>query len=189
MIIEEIYKNNEITKYNSLNEKEEEKIIRLSNIAFTQLLSYTNNMMEFKINKSLIIIIIDEFVKQYKINENYSESIYGLVCEKNEIESLREKGKILVEEIEKNNNEKKENIILNNNNDDNDRKNADINNNNQNNINNNNVKDINNNEKENNNKINEENNINNPDENNKQIDNINNNNFEEKKDNNNNEEK
>ena len=200
MIIEEIYKNNEITKYNSLNENEEEKIVRLSNIAFSQLLSYTNNMMEFKINKSLIIVIIDEFVKQYKINENYSDSIYGLVCEKNEIESLREKGKILVEEIEKNNkennkennNEKKENIILNNN-DDNDKKSVDINNNNQNNINNNNnVKDINNNEKENNNnnnnKINEENNINNPDENNKQIDNININNFEEKKDNNNNEE-
>ena len=80
-----------------MNEKKEEKIIRYSNIAFSQLLSYTNNMMEFKINKSLIIFIIDDFVKQYQINEKLSEPIYGLVCEKEEIVILSEKVKILVQ--------------------------------------------------------------------------------------------
>ena len=169
MIIQEIYKNEEIVKFSSMNEKKEEKIIRYSNIAFSQLLSYTNNMMEFKINKSLIIFIIDDFVKQYQINEKLSEPIYGLVCEKEEIEILREKGKILVQEMEKNNENNNNKINENENgqkekkslNDNDDKKKEDIKNNNEKNINNIIVNYINNNENENNNKINEENNINN----------------------------
>ena len=67
--------------------------MRLSEILFSQLLPYVNNMKEFKLDLSIILEITDKFCEKYKVlNEIHSESIYGLISDKKEeIKQLREK--------------------------------------------------------------------------------------------------
>ena len=69
--------------------------LRLSEILFSQLVAYVNNMTDLNIDKSIIIQITDGFCEKYKfINEAHLESIYGLISEnKEEIRKLREKYK------------------------------------------------------------------------------------------------
>ena len=76
MIQIEINKNEEINKRNNVNETPEEKKNRLSNIGFSQVLSYTNTMIEFKINKEDINKVVDFFVKKYEIEQSMAEAIY-----------------------------------------------------------------------------------------------------------------
>ena len=89
----------EAKKYMKLNPKEpsvfdkdkKECIERLSNICFSQLLPYANNMKEFFVDDRLIVKIIDEFVEKYQIQKELADSIYmGVISEKmEEIEKLR----------------------------------------------------------------------------------------------------
>ena len=69
--------------------------MRLSEILFSQLLPYVNNMKEFKLDNAIILQITDKFCERYKaLNEIHSESIYGLISDnKEEINKLREKYK------------------------------------------------------------------------------------------------
>lgn len=76
MIQIEVNKNEEINKKNNVNETPEEKKNRLSNIGFSQVLSYTNSMIEFKINKEDINKVVDIFVKRYEIDPSMAEAIY-----------------------------------------------------------------------------------------------------------------
>ena len=89
----------EAKKYMKLNPKEpsvfdknkKECIERLSNICFSQLLPYANNMKEFYVDDRLIVKIIDEFVEKYQIQKELADSIYmGVISEKmEEVEKLR----------------------------------------------------------------------------------------------------
>ncbi len=72
----EIEKNNNINKDNlEIDEKEKKKMI--SNVAFSQLLSYANNMLEFKMDKDIIKHVIDKFVIKYGIEKNLVDAIYA----------------------------------------------------------------------------------------------------------------
>ena len=76
MIKTEIKKNLDINKKNNYTESEKEIKTRQSNIAFSQVLSYSNNMIEFCINKEDIIKTVDIFVKKYDIEKPMAEAIY-----------------------------------------------------------------------------------------------------------------
>ena len=69
--------------------------LRLSEILFSQLLPYVNNMKEFKIDPVIILKITDNFCNKYKIlTEGHLETIYSIISEKKEeIQKLREKYK------------------------------------------------------------------------------------------------
>lgn len=76
MIQNELKKNEEINKDIILKESLEEKKQRISNVGFSQLLSYTNNMMEFNIKKEVIKNLVDSFVKKYEIEKKLADMIY-----------------------------------------------------------------------------------------------------------------
>ena len=93
----------EAKKFMSLNPKEpdlfnkdrRESCDRLSNICFSQLLPYANNMKEFFVDDRLIVKVIDEFVEKYQIQKEFADTIYGgVVSDKPEVvEKLREEYK------------------------------------------------------------------------------------------------
>ena len=93
----------EAKKYMSLNPKEpdlfdksrKECCDRLSNICFSQLLPYANNMKEFFVDDRLIVKIIDEFVEKYQIQKEFADTIYaGVFSDKpEEVEKLRKEYK------------------------------------------------------------------------------------------------
>ena len=101
-IIEEMV-NFEAKKYMELNPKEhslfdtnnKSSVDKLSNICFSQLLPYTNNMKEFFIDDRLIVKIIDEYVEKYCIQKELADTIYaGVISEKpEEVEKLRKEYK------------------------------------------------------------------------------------------------
>ena len=76
MIQNEISKNDEVNKKNNVNDTPEQMKSRLSNIGFSQVLSYSNTMLEFKILKEDISKIVDHFVKKYEIDPAMAEAIY-----------------------------------------------------------------------------------------------------------------
>ena len=76
MVQSEIRKYESITKKVVETENEKEKKNRISNIAFSQVLSYSNNMIEFGINKENINSVINNFVKKYEIDPAMAEAIF-----------------------------------------------------------------------------------------------------------------
>lgn len=64
---------------------------KLSDIIFSQILPFTNNMVDFGIDKRIIVKIIDEFTSKYSfISEHNLAATFGVVSEnKEEIERLR----------------------------------------------------------------------------------------------------
>ena len=84
----------EAKKYMDLNPDEhsifdsnnKESVDKLSNICFSQILPYANNMKEFYMDERLIIKIIDEFVEKYKIQKELANIIYaGVISDKPEV--------------------------------------------------------------------------------------------------------
>ena len=59
MIDQEFQKNESSNKEINAKETEEEKAKRTSNIAFSQVLPYTNNMLDFKMDKNVILEVIN----------------------------------------------------------------------------------------------------------------------------------
>ncbi len=100
MIQREITKNDEINK----NKDEKEKKSNIQNIVFSQVFSYTNNMVEFNISKEDIISLVDKFCKKYEIEKEMVDSIVdnvnNIVNSKNSEEEKKDK-------IEEKNNENK----------------------------------------------------------------------------------
>ena len=96
MISLEIKKNiegnpNEPSLFDETNEKSRD---RLSNICFSQLLPYSNNMKEFFMDDRIIVKVIDEFVEKYHVNKEFADSIYGVVNSNlEEIEKIRQEYK------------------------------------------------------------------------------------------------
>lgn len=107
----------EISKSDILNasEKINDKIkFKLSELLFSQLLPYVNNMNEFKLDLKNIVEVTELFCEKYKfLGDEHKESISGLVSEdKNKIEKLREEYKLkktkLNNSLNENNSFKKE---------------------------------------------------------------------------------
>ena len=111
MIQNEIAKNEEVNKKNNIiNETQEDIKSRLSNIGFSQVLSYSNNMIEFKIDKKDITKIVDSFIKKYEIEESMVEAIYENIKSTSPIEEDEEDAKYFKEYEEEYQNKKKNNI-------------------------------------------------------------------------------
>ena len=101
-IIEEMIVS-EAKKYMSANPKEHDLFDKndkssrekLSNISFSQILPYVNNMKEFFMDERFIVKIIDEFVENYEIQKELADTIYGgVISDKpEEVEKLRKEYK------------------------------------------------------------------------------------------------
>ena len=94
---------------NNLSDKIKTK---LSELLFSQLLPYVNNMNEFKLTLRSIVIITETFGQKYKfLSDEHRESIFGLISNNSsEIEEIRKEcqnNKTLLKRIE--NNTKKNN--------------------------------------------------------------------------------
>ena len=74
----EIEKEIEKCKEKNINNNED-LTNQVSTNAFAQLISYTNTMKEFKIDKNQIIQIIKKFIDKFNIQENYAEQIYAII--------------------------------------------------------------------------------------------------------------
>ena len=97
MIQNEIIENEKINQKNKTNETHEEIKKKISNICFSIVLSYTNTMFEFNINKENITKIIDIFIKKYDVEENIAKTIYDNVQATAMIETDEEHKKIFEE--------------------------------------------------------------------------------------------
>ena len=86
-----------LIKKNKTNETPEEIKKKISNICFSIVLSYTNTMFEFNINKENITKIIDIFIKKYDVEENIAKTIYDNVQATAMIETDEEHKKIFEE--------------------------------------------------------------------------------------------
>ena len=100
-LIEEMI-SQEIKKYTNMNpgepslldETNEKSMERLSNIGFSQLLPYCNNMREFFMDDRIVVKIIDEFVEKYHIQKEFAQSIYDVInSNPEELEKLRQEYK------------------------------------------------------------------------------------------------
>ena len=71
MIQKEILKNEEINK----NKDEKEQQSNAKNIVFSQVFSYSNNMIDFNINKDDIISMVEKFCREFEIEQSMLDSI------------------------------------------------------------------------------------------------------------------
>ena len=103
MIQKEITKNDEINK----NKDEKEKKSNNTNIVFSQVFSYTNNMAEFNIKIEDIISLIEKFSKKYEIEQEMVNSIIDNVnnIQKNKKKEDEKKDKIEEKKSEEKNKE------------------------------------------------------------------------------------
>ena len=64
---------------------------KLNEIVFSQLLTYSNNMKNFEIDKRVIIKIIDEFIEKYKyVSENNIQMVFEMIVPEKEGEKYSE---------------------------------------------------------------------------------------------------
>ena len=96
MIQRESTRNEEINK----NKDEKDKKSMMKNIVFSQVFSYTNNMVEFNIKTEDIISLVEKYSKKYEIEKEMADSIIDNI---NNIQ----KSKIKEEEKKKKYNEQK----------------------------------------------------------------------------------
>ena len=89
-----------IKNINDNNEKISQKSYEesITNTVFGKVISYINNMKDFKIEDKIIVKIADEFVEKYKIRKDLSNHIYENISNEKEVERLRNEYK---NEIEK----------------------------------------------------------------------------------------
>jgi hypothetical protein len=78
----------DIEKNKNISKRVKEK---LSEIIFSQLLPFTNNMVDFEMDKRIIVKIVDEFLEKYSyVSEKSIDAIFGLISkDKNEVEKFR----------------------------------------------------------------------------------------------------
>ena len=103
----------EITKDDELNKDkdEKEKKSNIKNIVFSQVFSYSNNMVEFNIKQEDIISLVEKLSQKYEIEKEMVDSIIDNInnIEKNKIKEEENENKIEEEKEkvkEKNENEK-----------------------------------------------------------------------------------
>lgn len=84
---DDVKKNDIIYNQDTLNEKVKHK---LSELLFSQLLPYVNNMNEFNLPLKSIVQITETFSQKYKfLSDAQKESIFGLISNDCEIEKIR----------------------------------------------------------------------------------------------------
>ena len=100
---QEMYPEKKLDLLNNNKKLEKKYLGRVKEILFSCLLSHTNNMMEFKIDKRIALKIIDEFLNKYKyLDEGLIKSLYVIISpDQEEILKLRK-------EYQENNNLEKE---------------------------------------------------------------------------------
>ena len=123
MIQGEIKKNEDINKKNNFIETPEQIKSRLGNIYFSQVLSISNSMIEFMIDKNDIYKLVDIFVNKYEIEKSIKQVIYEnikntpyQIDDHEEEEDIKEKKnkQNIKRKIQKNNNDnlKEDNIKI-----------------------------------------------------------------------------
>ena len=100
---ESLYPEQKLNLLNNNTNIDKKYLGRVKEILFSCLLSHTNNMMEFKIDKRIALKIIDEFLNKYKyLDEGLIKSLYVIISpDQEEILKLRK-------EYQENNNLEKE---------------------------------------------------------------------------------
>ena len=137
MIEKEIKKNEESNNNQGIEDNEKIKKSRLSNICFSQLLTFSTNMLDFGMDKKDINTIVEDFSKKYEISKELKDTIYGsLEIKQQELaqatnkgvkdkdqdlkkegDKVKEKEKNKDKEINKNDEKKEESININKEND------------------------------------------------------------------------
>ena len=79
MVENEIKKNEEVSKKQGIKDTEKTRKNRASNICFSQLLTYSSNMMEFGMNKEDSKKLINKYAEKYSLSQELAETIYGNV--------------------------------------------------------------------------------------------------------------
>ena len=79
MVENEIKKNEEVSKKQGIKDTEKTRKNRASNICFSQLLTYSSNMMEFGMNKEDSKKLINKYAEKYNLSKELAETIYGNV--------------------------------------------------------------------------------------------------------------
>ena len=79
MIKKEFERNESSNKDINASETDVEKKRRVSNIAFSQVLPYTNNMLDFKMKKEVILEVIKKFKEEYDIEKDLVDAIISNV--------------------------------------------------------------------------------------------------------------
>ena len=76
---------------NGSDEINDKMKLKISELLFSQLLPYVNNMNEFKLDLKSIVYVTEFFCEKYKfLGEEHQESIYGLISDdKAKIEKFR----------------------------------------------------------------------------------------------------
>ena len=74
--------NNDVKTGNILKENRKEAEDKMSNIAFSQILPYADNMIEFGMNKEIIMEVVFPKMIQYKMSNELIESIKSIVNSK-----------------------------------------------------------------------------------------------------------
>jgi hypothetical protein len=74
--------NNDVKTGNILKENRKEAQDKMSNIAFSQILPYADNMIEFGLDKDTIMEVISPKMKQFKMSDELIESITSIVNSK-----------------------------------------------------------------------------------------------------------
>ena len=118
MINNEIEKNKESNRRQGIKDSENLRQDRLSNICFSQLLTFTSNMIEFGMDRKDAEVIVVKYSEQYDVTKELKETIYTNIEMKiQELNQLANKVHKNNEEKEKNenkdNNEEKEKILYN----------------------------------------------------------------------------
>ena len=105
MIQKEIKNNEEVVKGQISKETLEERRARISNIAFSQLLPYASNMLEFYMKKDIVRNLVELFVKKYDIVKNTANMIFDAIENTPEkppiVPIVRKKKKITEKKIKK----------------------------------------------------------------------------------------
>jgi hypothetical protein len=69
--------NNTISK-----ESDEERKKRISNIAFSQVLPYSNNMLDFHMDRNIILSVVNKFIEKYDVEKELADPIISNVKER-----------------------------------------------------------------------------------------------------------
>ena len=93
MIENEIKKNEESNNNQGIEDNEKIKKSRRSNICFSQLLTFSTNMLDFGMDKKDINTIVEDFSKKYEISKELKDTIYGnLEIKQQELAQATNKG-------------------------------------------------------------------------------------------------
>ena len=84
MINVEVKKNQESSAKQGIEETEKFVKSRLSNICFSQLLTFTSNMIEFGMDKKEVQKLVDDYTQRFEIQKELSETIYANIIAKSE---------------------------------------------------------------------------------------------------------